>query len=46
MIFGAGNLVLNDANMGYNLAIIIMHVTCEFEDTTCYCLVQPLNQQI
>lgn len=46
MIFDVGNLVLNDGNTGYNLAIIIMRTTCEFENTTCHCLVQPLNQQI
>lgn len=34
MIFGAGNLVLNDGNTGYNLAITIMRATCEFEITT------------
>ncbi len=34
MISGAGNLVLNDSNTRYNLAITIMCATCEFEITT------------
>lgn len=46
MIFDAGNLVLNGANTGHDLAITITHATCEFEDTTCHCLVQLLNQQM
>lgn len=45
MIFGAGNLVLKDNNTGGNLAITIMHATCEYENT-CHYLIQPLNQQI
>lgn len=34
MIFGAGNLVLNDSSMRYNLAITIMCATCGFKNTT------------
>lgn len=34
MIFGAGNLVLNEGDTGYNLAITVMPATSEFENTT------------
>ena len=39
MIFGAGNLVLNDGNMGCDSAITIMCATSEFENAVSQCLV-------